>query len=213
MVLVGEGQDGSSAVALAVQHTPDVMILDVEMPGRPVQGTIVEVGQASPATRVILLSQDGDPAEAALLLALAPPVRGYLVKDCGWHQLLGAIHEIMQEDDRTVLASSRTALERVMDRFRSNGIEPPVLSDQVLEVLQLAAQGMTDREIGEVLHIGEATVRRRLADAYRALGANSRLSAILHAVARGLVDPPPGAVADHSSAHDNGQVRHDSQHP
>lgn len=193
--IVAEGGDGDDAVALASRHRPDVVLLDVAMPGPPPQVVIPQIRMLCPEARVVVLTMHGDPELAHELLTLG--ARAYLVKDVSREQLFGAVHTVMHDDERTILASSKQSLASL---YQSEHVDSPGLTAREREVLELVARGMTNTQIGSALDIAEGTVRRHLSNAYRRLGASGRVDAINRAVAAGVFGgrgtrpaPPPRA--------------------
>jgi DNA-binding NarL/FixJ family response regulator len=188
--VVAEGRTGGDAVALVAQHQPDVILLDVAMPGPPPETTIPAIQAASEQTRVIVLTMHDDPDLVRELMALG--ACGYLAKNVSREQLFAAIRTVVRDGSRTVVAVSKESL-KLLDR--PSGAEQLVLTAREQEVLELAARAMTNAQIGAALFLAPGTVKRHLTSAYRKLGAVSRIDAINRATAAGLVSGkarPPG---------------------
>jgi DNA-binding NarL/FixJ family response regulator len=186
--VVGEGRDGADAVALAAEHEPDVVLLDVAMPGPPPQVSIPRIHASSPQTRVIVLTMHDEPDLVRELMALG--ARGYLAKNVSREQLFGAIRTVVRDGGRTVVAVSRESLKLLEP---PGGATQPMLTPREQEVLALAARAMTNAQIGATLFLAPGTVKRHLTSAYRKLGAVSRIDAINRAAAAGLIRPPADA--------------------
>jgi DNA-binding NarL/FixJ family response regulator len=184
--VVGDGQDAHEAVALAGEHQPDVILLDVEMPGPAIHLTVPRLREVSPDTRVILMTAHADPVVARMLMGLGP--RGYLAKDVSAAQLIIAIRTVMR-GNRTVVASSKRSLEDSLDQLASD--EEQTLTRREQEVLSLAARGLTNRQIAAELYVAEGTVHRHLSSVYHKLGAANRVDAIRRATDAGVI-PPTG---------------------
>jgi DNA-binding NarL/FixJ family response regulator len=182
--VVAEGRSGQDAITLTSRHQPDVVLLDVEMPGPPAQLVIPRIHAIRPASRVVIVTMYGDLDLAHELMALG--ARAYLVKDVSGEQLFGAIRTVMHDDHRTLMASAKESLDNL---YQAGVADQPVLSARELAVLELAARAMTNAQIGSTLFIAEGTVRRHLSNAYRKLGASGRLDAVNQAVATGLIRP------------------------
>lgn len=181
LTVVGEGRHGDDAVELVARHRPDVVLLDVEMPGPPPQVTIPLIQAGWPDTRVIVLTMHDNPELVRELLALG--ARGFLAKSVSREQLYGAVRSVVRHRSDTVVAVSKESLGSlggVADRRRT-------LTARERQVLELAARAMTNAEIGQVLFLAAGTVKRHLTSVYRKLGANSRIEAINKAVAAGLI--------------------------
>jgi DNA-binding NarL/FixJ family response regulator len=182
--VVAEGRSGQDAITLTAQHQPDVVLLDVEMPGPPPQEVIPHIHAICPKSRVVIVTMYADPELAHELMTIG--ARAYLVKDVSCEQLFGAIRTVMHDDVRTLLASARANLDRLA---RASLADKPMLSAREQAVLELAARAMTNAQIGSTLFIAEGTVRRHLSNAYRKLGASGRLAAVNQAIATGLIRP------------------------
>jgi DNA-binding NarL/FixJ family response regulator len=170
MCVVGEAADSAATVTLAAEQQPDIVLLDVEIPGGEVTTTVSQILNCSPKSQVIILSMY---AGAQLVQALLDAgIRGYLLKSIHWQELVVAIRAVRADNDRIVLGVSRESLREVQQA-------PPVeLSARELEVLDLVAQALSNRQIAARLHLTEATVKRHLRNVFVKLGAVSRLDAV-----------------------------------
>jgi DNA-binding NarL/FixJ family response regulator len=171
MVVVGEAGNSASAVALAADKQPDIVLLDVEIPGAEVTDTVSQIRARSPRSRVLILSMHEGPQLVQALLAAG--IRGYLLKSVRWQELAVAIRAVHSDGDRVVLGVSRESLARV-----PQGPSPGTLSARELEVLDLVAQALSNSQIAFRLNLTEATVKRHLRNVFVKLGAVSRLDAV-----------------------------------
>jgi len=171
MVVVGEAGDSSAAVALAAETMPDIVLLDVEIPGADVAETVSQIRARSPRSRILILSMHEGPQLVQALLAAG--IRGYLLKSIRWQELVVAIRAVHSDSDRVVLGVSRESLARVRQ-----GRSPGALSARELEVLDLVAQALSNSQIAARLNLTEATVKRHLRNVFVKLGAVSRLDAV-----------------------------------
>ena len=171
MLVVGEAGDHESAVALVAEKQPDIVLLDVEIPGGDVTVTVGQIRSRSPQSRVIILSMH----EGARLVQplLTAGVRGYLLKSIHWQELVVAIRAVHADRDRLVLGVSRESLAYV-----PQGVPQGTLSARELEVLDLVAQALSNSQIASRLSLTEATVKRHLRNIFVKLGAVSRLDAV-----------------------------------
>jgi DNA-binding NarL/FixJ family response regulator len=179
--VVGQAGDSGTAVALAAGEKPDVILLDVEIPGGDVTSTARQIRQCSPRSRVIILSMHEGPGLVQALLDAG--VRGYLLKSTHWQELVVAIRAVMDDDDRVVLGVSRESL-----RPAQPGPGPETLSAREREVLALVGEALSNGQIASRLSLTEATVKRHLRNIFVKLGAVSRIDAVNKA---GLVAPDP----------------------
>jgi DNA-binding NarL/FixJ family response regulator len=171
MRVVGEAEDSGTTVALAGDRQPDVILLDIEIPGGEVTATVNQIRNCSAGSRVIILSMYEGPQLVHALLAAG--IRGYLLKSVHWQELVAAIRAVHADRDRIVLGVSRESLGYI-----GSGPSPGTLSARELEVLDLVAQALSNGQIAARLRLTEATVKRHLRNIFVKLGAVSRLDAV-----------------------------------
>lgn len=177
--VIGLAADGDSAVKLHGSLAPDVTLMDLRMPGLDGVGAIKAILAQQPSSRIIVLTTyDSD---ADILRAIEAGATGYLLKDTPREELFRAIRAAARGD--SVLAPAVAA--RLMTRMRAPAEES--LSAREIEVLQLVAQGASNREIGKSLHISTATVKTHLIHIYGKLGVDDRLAAVTTALEKGII--------------------------
>ncbi|MFG1944103.1 response regulator [Nonomuraea sp. NPDC048826] len=182
VVVVGEAGDSESAVELAAEHRPHVVLLDVEIPGDEATTTVSRIQAASPGSEVIILSIYDGPFLVQSLLA--QNIRGYLLKTVRRMELLAAVHAARTDHDRVMLVISRESLVQV----RPSSGNP--LSARELQVLELVAEALSNGQIANRMNLTESTVKRHLRNIFLKLGAVSRVDAVNKAVAASLIKPP-----------------------
>ena len=170
--VVGQAKNGRAAVRLARDSSPDVVLLDVSMPdlnGIEAAGRIIA---EYPRVKVIALSMHKDEHfVAGMLLAGAA---GYLLKDCCFDELAGAIRSVMQGGLYLSPGITPLVVKRYIDHLmKKEGLLRPPLSSREKEVLQMVAEGKTSKEIGALLYISEKTVETHRSRIMRKLGLNS----------------------------------------
>ncbi|MET7876701.1 response regulator transcription factor [Micromonospora profundi] len=179
--VVGEARDGAEALALAANRRPDVVLMDLRMPGMDGVTAIGRlVGSGSPAKVLVLTTYDTD---ADVLPAIEAGATGYLLKDAPREELVRAVRAAARGE--AVLSPSVAG--RLMGRLRAPAEEP--LSHRELEVLAMVAKGTSNREAAARLFISEATVKTHLLHVYAKLGVNDRAAAVAVAYDRGLLTP------------------------
>ncbi|MFI6600320.1 response regulator [Nonomuraea sp. NPDC050536] len=177
--VVGEAGSGDEAVAVAPRLRPDVILMDLRMPGGD---GLSAIRRLAADFRIIVLTTYEDDADVQR--AVAAGAIGYLLKDVSRAELAAAVRSAAR--GRTVLAPSVAA--RLAERRPP---EPaPALSAREREVLELVADGMTNAEIGRRLFIGAATVKTHLLRVFAKLEVSDRTSAVLAAIELGLVRGP-----------------------
>ncbi|MEE8490546.1 MAG: response regulator transcription factor [Acidimicrobiia bacterium] len=187
--VVGEAEDAPSAVIEAERLQPDIIVLDVLMPGQSGLEVVDKLLAAAPDTRVVLLTVSE--SEEDLLTAIKAGARGYVIKDTPFPVLATAIIDVV-ENGAVVsprMASKLFTVVQQMLRHRDlTASRKPTLTGREIEVLQLVAQGYTSREIGEQLFISENTVKNHVRNILDKLGLHSRNEAVLYALRENLID-------------------------
>jgi DNA-binding NarL/FixJ family response regulator len=177
--VVGEASDGVEALALAKELKPDVVLMDLRMPGGSgVEAIAALAATGSSANVLVLTTYDTD---RDIMAALDAGATGYLLKDAPRDELFGAIRAAAAGE--SVL--SPAVATRVVSRVRTSGSEE--LSGREADVLALVAKGRSNREIARALFVSEATVKTHLGHIYVKLGVNDRASAVAAAYDRGLL--------------------------
>jgi DNA-binding NarL/FixJ family response regulator len=171
MRVVGEADDADAAVTLAAEKQPDIVLLDVAIPGGEVTETVRQVRDRSPGSRIIILSMYEGPG--LVQATLAAGIRAYLLKSVHWHELVAAIRAVHADGDRVILSVSRESMQAAQ-----HGPAQGDLSDREREVLGLVAQALSNGQIASRLGLTEATVKRHLRNIFVKLGAVSRLDAV-----------------------------------
>lgn len=178
--VVGEASDGAEAIRLARALQPDVVLMDLRMPGTDGVTAIRELLRLGVNSRIVVLTTyDSD---ADVLPAIEAGATGYLLKDVPRDELVRAVHAAA--DGHSALAPS--VASRLVDRVRAP--EASLLSPRELQVLALIADGATNREAGARLHLSEATVKTHLLSIYGKLGVGDRAAAVAEGFRKGLLD-------------------------
>ena len=177
--VVGEAGNGHEALAVARSARPDVVLMDLRMPGMDGVTTIRELKQQGSAARVLVLTTYD--TDSDVLPAIKAGATGYLLKDTPREELFRAVAAA----DRGESVLSPAVAGRLMGNLRSPAREP--LSQRELEVLRLISQGCSNRETATRLFISEATVKTHLLHVYAKLGVRDRAAAVATAFERGLL--------------------------
>jgi DNA-binding NarL/FixJ family response regulator len=183
--IVGEAADGYAAAELAIEQHPDILLLDVEMPGPGAPSVIRTVNQNCPGVHVIVLTMHDDADIVHNLLNCG--ATAYLVKSILRNELIAAIYSVARRPDALLVSVSRQTIE-FMDGARH--ARPKILlTRREIEVLQLIAQACSNAQIAAKLSITEATVKRHVTNIYAKLNAVSRVDAIRKAAEAKLIRP------------------------
>lgn len=187
--VVAEAGDGAEAVELATKHRPDVIIMDIAIPKLNGIDATRRIKGLHPATAVLVLTAyDNDQYIFALLEAGAA---GYLLKDIKTHDLVQAIRSVYAGESVLHPVVARKVVDHFTRRRETAGAEPhderafDHLTVRELEVLKLAARGMTNREIANHLSISMRTVQVHLSNVFGKLGVGSRTEAVLWGLRKG----------------------------
>jgi DNA-binding NarL/FixJ family response regulator len=177
--VVGEAGDGAAALAAAIELTPDVVLVDLVMPGVDGIEAIRGLRERVPGTRAIVLSSFID--DEKLFPAVRAGAAGYLLKDVQPQELVEAI--------RTVHGGGALLHPRVASRLLEELTTDP-LTPREREVLGLIGRGMANKVIARELSLSEKTVKAHVSNILAKLGVTDRTQAALYAVRAGLVAPP-----------------------
>ena len=186
--VVAEAGTGMEAIGLVREHTPDVVVMDLNMPGISGVEATRQITSIAPLTRVLVLTisdQDGDVIDAIMAGAC-----GYLLKDASIHELLRGIQSASVGES---LISPHVAA-KVLQRVRATSSQPEIeetirseLSEREIEVLKLIANGKENAEIAAELHISPKTVKNHISNILMKLQIENRIQAAVFAVRSGIV--------------------------
>ena len=173
---VGEADDGAEAVSLVEKFSPDILLLDVRMPGIGGIAALKSVREKFPDQRVVMLTMSD--AEEDVYQALTLGARGYVIKDNSPGNIIGALRKVMS-GELAVSDAVRSAYEA---RKSERG-----LTGREKEILVLVSKGCSNAEIGDILHLSPNTVKNHLKNLFEALGAADRAEAVAIGLRRGLI--------------------------
>ena len=190
--VVGQAADGAEAIALTAELVPDVILMDLRMPGLDGVEATRRISARPDAPRVVVLTTydtDGD-----ILRAVEAGAIGYLLKDSPREDILAAV--LSAAVGRSALSPAVTTRLVGVPRGTGRGADgspcraevPVSLSPRERQVLQAASRGLSNNQIGAELYITEATVKTHLLRAYAKLGVDSRTAAVTEALRRGLLE-------------------------
>jgi DNA-binding NarL/FixJ family response regulator len=183
--LVGEAATGLEVVAMAASGAPDVILMDIAMPGITGIEATRQILQAQPDTRILVLTMSED--DDSLFAAMRAGARGYLPKDADSQDLVRAIRAVAVGD----VIFGESMATRLQSFFRADRGRPatdpfPELTDREDEVLELIARGRSNTEIARRLEISDKTVRNHVANIFNKLHVADRSQAIVRAREAGL---------------------------
>jgi two-component system NarL family response regulator len=187
--IVAEASDGLEAIELAAELSPDVVLMDVRMPGVGGIEATRRIRIAHPATRVMMLTVSEDDED--LFAAVRAGATGYLLKEMSIDEVAGAVRAVARGQAvvtpsmASKLLGEFNVLSRRVDAQHGTA---PRLTDREVEVLRLVAKGLSNKEIAAELVIAENTVKNHVRNILEKLQLKSRMEAALYAVREKLVD-------------------------
>lgn len=184
LVVTAQAEDGECGLMIVAESNPDVVLLDVEIPGSDVEKLIAGIRQSSALSKIAVLTMHEDADLVGRLIASG--VQAYISKGSSLAELIAAIRAIASGRDRVVLSISRGAVSGLRES------EKNPLSAREGEVLSLVSAGLGNSQIASRLFISEGTVKRHLTNIYTKLDVRSRVNAINRANELGLLRPSVG---------------------
>lgn len=192
LMIAGEAGNGADAVTLVERIQPDVMLLDVEMPGVDGLEAMTQLARTATTTRIVMLTTFD--LDEYVYRAMRAGAAGFLLKDMPGEDIVAAVRQAARGAD-ALLAPALT--RRLIDRYtseRPRASAPALdrLTARELDVLRLVARGLSNAEIAAELFIGETTVKTHVARILMKLGLRDRVQAVVLAYESGLVHRAPG---------------------
>lgn len=180
MEVVGQAQNDEGAVELARETRPDAVVMQVQIPLRRAKESLRRMAEVSPPPKVIIVTMLEEPGYIGELLKMG--ASAYLVKSDSAEHLIAAIHSaVLDGNSRNVVVGMPREMLEV------EGDADGVLSTRELEILLLAARGLSNHQIAAALHLSGATVKRHLANVYPKMGVASRGEAARKALLKGWI--------------------------
>ena len=173
---VGEADDGAEAVSLVEKVHPDILLLDVRMPGTGGIAALKSVREKFPDQKVVMLTMSD--AEEDVYQALSLGACGYVIKDNSPGNIIGAL--------KTVMSGELAVSESVRSVYEARKSERG-LTGREKEILVLVSKGCSNAEIGDILHLSPNTVKNHLKNLFETLGAADRAEAVAIGIRRGLI--------------------------
>ena len=180
LTVVGEAADGPEATALAERLQPDIVLLDISMPNGDGIAAFPDLRRVAPNARLLVLSAHDKQAYLRAFQQLGAD--GYLLKSAGPEELVAAIRRVHAGE--RVYAAAIAGQMRLAERRSGN------LTAREIEIIRLAASGLTNRELAEAASVSESTIEFHLRNIYAKLGATFRTEAVMIAQRQGWLDSP-----------------------
>ncbi|HXA49964.1 MAG TPA: response regulator transcription factor [Candidatus Acidoferrum sp.] len=185
--VVADAADGRSAVALAEQHVPDVVVMDVAMPGLNGIEAARQITAKLPQIAVVFLSMHSD--EGYVLKALKSGARGYLLKDSAEQDLINAVVAVSEGKAFFSPAISKMLVEDYVRQMQDRHVEDSyeLLTTREREVLQLLAEGRSNKDVAGVLNLSLYTVETHRSNILQKLHLHNQAELILYAIRKGVI--------------------------
>lgn len=187
--VVAVAADAMAGIDLAREHEPDLVMLDLLMPGMSGLEVVGSIQKASPRSRVVLLTTSESAED--LLAAVKAGASGYLTKDTPLPRLASAMQDVLEGGAAISPAMGGKLFSALRDLLRHNGstnLRRPELTGREIEILGLVGDGKTSKEIADELYISENTVRNHVRNILDKLGMKSRFEAVNWAYREGLIN-------------------------
>jgi two-component system response regulator NreC len=185
--VVAEASNGREAVRLAQQLKPDIAIMDIAMPQLNGIDATEQIMKLSPATKVLVLSMHAD--ESYVIRVLAAQARGYILKDSAEVDLVPALRSVMQGRPYFSPKVTQVLLEDYMRYLRQRGLQDTydLLTAREKQVLQLLAEGNSNKDVANLLNLGVSTVDTHRTNLMQKLNLHSTAEVVLYAVRKRII--------------------------
>lgn len=181
IVVVAEAGDGLEAVSLVREHFPDLVLLDLNMPRMNGIEAIKKIKEISPEIRVLILTMHGD--EEYVYQVIQAGAEGFIQKDIKPEDLTNSIYRVLKGEN-----VFPTQIEKEVEANQQQSEDDiQELSDREHQVLELLAQGMSNKKLAEELYISEKTVKNHVSNILHKLSVNDRTQAVIVGLKKGLV--------------------------
>lgn len=187
LTVVGDAADGLEALRLCAEHSPDILILDIGMPWLNGIEVAARAQKMDRPPRVIILSMHAD--ESYIIRALAAGARAYLLKDATDEDLLPAVRAVARGKPFFSPAVTAVLVEDYVRRLKARGLTDSyhLLTDREKEVLQLLAEGRSNKEAATLLEVGVSTIETHRANLMQKLNLHNTAEIVLYAVRKGII--------------------------
>jgi DNA-binding NarL/FixJ family response regulator len=184
--VAGQAETGSTAVALVASHRPDVLLLDLEMPGLDGVGVLHRLREAGSPTRVIVFTVFD--TDDRIVTAVEAGAAGYLLKGAPRAEVFAAVRTVAAGGSLLTPVAASAVLRRVRGETAASATPaPPALTPRERAVLEQLARGLGNKQIGAALGISERTVKFHVSSVFAKLGAGNRTEAVTRAAQAGLI--------------------------
>jgi len=185
MMVVGEASDGVEAVEMSMKVHPDVVVMDIAMPRLNGIEATKQIKQLLPTTAILILT--AYESEQYILAILEAGAAGFLLKNVNGTQLLEAIRAVYAGESVLQPSTTRRVIDQLINKATKteevSAVNP--LTDREIEVLKMAARGVSNKDIADQLYLSNRTIQTHLSNIFKKLSVGSRTEAILYGLKRG----------------------------
>ncbi|MGE0903618.1 MULTISPECIES: response regulator transcription factor [Dehalococcoides] len=185
MMVVGEASDGVEAVEMSMKVHPDVVVMDIAMPRLNGIEATKQIKQLLPTTAILILTVYE--SEQYILAILEAGAAGFLLKNVKGTQLLEAIRAVYAGESVLQPSTTRRVIDQLINKATKteevSAVNP--LTDREIEVLKMAARGVSNKDIADQLYLSNRTIQTHLSNIFKKLSVGSRTEAILYGLKRG----------------------------
>ena len=184
--VIGQAGDGDEAVKAAIELKPDLVLMDIDMPGLDGLEALKKIKEHNPLVRVVMLTVSDN--DEYIVAAIKTGANGYLLKDLSSKDFLECIQELEQGNLAVTRKTATQLISRFQNLLQECDSEKEVLTAREVEILELVGNGSTTGEIAKTLYISENTVKYHVRNILQKLDASNRAEAISRAVQKGLIE-------------------------
>jgi RNA polymerase sigma factor (sigma-70 family) len=187
--VIGEASDGREAVRLAAELHPNIVVMDIAMPLLNGVDATSQILSRDPEVKIIILSMHSD--ESYILRALSAGAKGYLLKDSAEGDILPAVQTVAQGRPYFSPIIAATLLDEYLQTMKKNQVRDSydLLSDREKEVLQLLAEGKSNKEVAAVLNLSPYTIESHRTNLMQKLNLHNTAEIVLYAVRKNIIVP------------------------
>ena len=183
--IVGQASNGLEAVQRAAELSPDIILMDLRMPELDGVEAMIRIKQANPEIKFIVFTTYSD--DEYLFAAIKAGAKGYLLKDAPREDLFKAIRAVSRGDSLIQPVFTTKVLDKLASELSRKSTGADTLSDREIEVLDLVAKGVSNKDIADQLSIAQSTVKTHVTSIFQKLNVTTRTEAVTTALKRGII--------------------------
>jgi DNA-binding NarL/FixJ family response regulator len=183
--IVGQASNGQEAVRMAAELSPHIILMDLRMPELDGVEAMIRIKQANPEIKFIVFTTYSD--DDYLFAAIKAGAKGYLLKDAPREDLFKALRAVSRGDSLIQPVFTTKVLDKLASELSRKSTVADALSDREIEVLDLVAKGVSNKDIADQLSITQSTVKTHVTSIFQKLNVTTRTEAVTTALRRGII--------------------------